>query len=183
MYRLSTIAFLMALMTSTVSAAELPRRFGPYTLGMGPTSLEKILGFSPVGTCASCSQDENVQSLATSEASALFKGAFNIEIKADGINQLMFYRGSLYSISFSVKSDQRSLLKILSSKFGKPKKDSIKAEGICVAIDNYTWTGHKTIMMLNLYPQQDYSAELYISDKALLSVVNKLEPYAKVDCK
>jgi hypothetical protein len=149
---------------------------------MGPAQLETLLGFRPTGTCASCSKDENVHSLSELVASALFKSAFNIERKADGVNLLMFYRGSLYAISFSISGDQRKLLNQLVSKFGSPKKKSVKAEGICIAIDSYTWTGSKTTMMLELYPQENYSATLFVSDKAIESEVNKLEPYEKVEC-
>jgi len=150
---------------------------------MGPEKLEKILGFRSTGTCASCSRDENVHDLPTAEASALFKGTFNVEIKADGVNQLMFYRGALYAISFSISGDQRNLLNKLTSKFGKAKKDSIKAEGISQLSTATRGRDKKTIMTLELYPQQGYSATLYVSDKSIQSEVDTLEPYEKVDCK
>jgi hypothetical protein len=51
-----------------------------------------------------------------------------------------------------------------------------------VAYDSYTWIDSKTILTLDLYPQQDYSATLVISDKTIQSKVDELEPYVKIEC-
>ena len=181
MLRSITIAILITI-TAGSAFAELPRKFGAYHLGMRPEQAEKIFGHPTTGTCASCKKDQNVQDIPDSVATEIFKDAFHIERKANGVNVLMFYRGTLYAIRFSFYDNQQQLVKQFISKFGNPKKTSVAAKGICVAYDSYTWIDSKTILTLDLYPQEDYSATLAISDKAIQSKVDKLEPYVKIEC-
>ncbi len=176
-----TVAILI-LLTAKPAIAELPRTFGSYHLGMPPEQAEKILGHPTTGTCASCVKDENVYGIPDSLAVNLFKDGFNIDRNVKGVNLLMFYRGTLYAIRFSLPDNEQQLLQLFTSKFGKPKKVTVAAKGICVATDSYTWSGSRTTLTLTLYPQQNYSGMLVISDKAINAKIEKLQPYEKIEC-